>query len=158
MTTFYKLAVFLVLALGAVEAQETPEVLSLFLSARDGDTAALVRLTTLALSGDAAAQFWLGNMYRRGEGVPKDAVQAVNWYRKAAEQGDAAAQFNLGNMYGRGEGVPKDAVQAVNWYRKAAEQGDASAQYNLGLLYDIGEGVPKDAVQAVNWYGDSRHS
>ena len=84
----------------------------------------------LAKAGSAEAQFYVGYMYANGNGVRKDAVQAVSWYRKAAEQGDASAQFNLGQIYHYGDGVPKDAVQAVSWYRKAAEQGDAFAQFN----------------------------
>ena len=50
---------------------------------------ALKIFTKLAEQGDAAAQFNLGGMYRRGEGVPKNASQAAAWYRKAAEQGVA---------------------------------------------------------------------
>ena len=113
---------------------------------------ALKIFTKLAEQGDASAQFNLGVMYANGEGVPKDASQAVTWYRKAAEQGVAQAQFNLGVMYANGEGVPKDASQAAAWYRKAAEQGVAQAQLNLGVMYAIGEGVPKDYVQAAKWF------
>jgi len=40
----------------------------------------------------------LGHVYLRGDGVAKDAEQAVSWYRRAAEAGHADAQFNLGNM------------------------------------------------------------
>ena len=65
------------------------------------------------------------------EGVPEDDVEAVRWYRLAAEQGLALAQYNLGVMYDNGEGVPEDDVEAVRWYRLAAEQGLALAQYNL---------------------------
>jgi len=36
-----------------------------------------------------------------GDGVAKDAEQAVSWYRRAAEAGHAAAQFNLGICYCR---------------------------------------------------------
>ena len=105
-----------------------------------------------AEAGEALAQFNLGGMYANGEGVLKDATQAVAWYRKAADQGYASAQFNLGVMYANGEGVPKDATQAIAWYRKATDQGYASAQFNLGMIYANGEGVPKDAAQAVAWY------
>ena len=77
---------------------------------------ALKIFTELAEQGDADAQFNLGGMYRRGEGVSKDMAQAAAWYRKAAEQGDAKAQFNLGVMYYNGEGVPKDYVQAAKWF------------------------------------------
>jgi TPR repeat protein len=34
-------------------------------------------------------------MYSDGKGVAKDEVQAVTWFRKAAEQGDADAQASL---------------------------------------------------------------
>jgi hypothetical protein len=38
-------------------------------------------------------------LYKNGQGVKKDAVQAVSWYRKAAVQGCAQAQQNIGLMY-----------------------------------------------------------
>jgi len=47
-----------------------------------------------------------------GDGVAKDAEQAVSWYRRAAEAGHADAQFNLGVCYSNGDGVAKDAEQA----------------------------------------------
>jgi|SRR5262245_110492 len=75
-----------------------------------------------AEAGDAESQVELGRRYDQGEGVAKDQVEAVKWYRKAAEQNYARAQNNLGVCYDRGEGVPKDHVEAVKWYRKAAEQ------------------------------------
>ena len=91
-------------------------------------------------------------MYFRGLGVPKDGVQALAWFRKAAEQGYAEAQDALGNLYAIGQDVPKDYVQSVAWYRKAAEQGYPPAQSTLGLSYYRGVGVPKDDVQALAWF------
>ena len=95
------------------------------------------------------AQFCLGAFYFAG--VPKDAVQASNWFRKAAEQGVAIAQAALGSMYKNGDGVPKDAAQAVTWNRKAAEQGYAAAQSSLGFMYLQGTGVRKNAAEAAAW-------
>ena len=46
-----------------------------------------------AEQGLASAQFNLGRMYNIGDGVPKDAVEAVKWFRKSAEQGEAVAQY-----------------------------------------------------------------
>jgi predicted aspartyl protease len=83
--------------------------------------------------GYARAQYILGYKYAKGEGVPKDAVQAVQWIRKAADQGYAEAQYGMGVMYFKGEGVPKDAAQAVQWYRKAADQGHAEARRQLEM-------------------------
>jgi TPR repeat protein len=84
--------------------------------------------------------------------VAKDETEAVEWYRKAAEQGNVDAQFRLGVWYRHGTGVAKDETEAVVWYRKAAEQNNALAQCNLGLCYDNGTGVAKDEAKAVEWY------
>ena len=90
----------------------------------------------------------LGNTHYDNE----DYEQAVDCYRKAAEQGFALAQFNLGVCYGTGRGVKQDDRQAVYWYLKAAEQGYVKSQFNLGVYYDNGQGVPQDCQQAVYWY------
>ncbi len=79
----------------------------------------------LAKDGLAAAQYNLGVMYQKGQGVPQDYKTAVKWYRLAAEQGYACAQYNLGVMYQKGLGVPQNYKTAVKWYRLAAEQGYA---------------------------------
>ncbi|MBQ3239938.1 MAG: sel1 repeat family protein, partial [Akkermansia sp.] len=102
--------------------------------------------------GYADAQFNLGVCYENGWGVPKDAAEAVKWYRAAAEQGYADAQFNLAQCYRNGRGVPKDEAEAVKWYRAAAEQGYADAQFNLAQCYMNGRGVPKDEAEAVKWH------
>eukprot|EP00729_Bicosta_minor_P032911 gene32911-biopygen29666 len=99
-----------------------------------------------------AAQNNLGYKYLNGKGVEQDHVEAVKWFRKAAEAGDAPAQFSLGNMYLDGNGVKQDHVEAVKWYRKSAETGFAMAQSNLGAMYGIGEGVGQDHVEAAKWY------
>jgi TPR repeat protein len=105
-----------------------------------------------AEQGDARAQNYLGICYARGEGVSKNAAEAVKWWRKAAEQGDASVQYHLGTCYELGEGVPKDVLEAVKWVRKAAEQGHAEAQNYLGTCYAQGGGVPKNAAEAVKWW------
>ena len=43
----------------------------------------------------AGAQYALGKMYESGRGVPQDNIQAVAWYRKAAEQGSEEAKTKL---------------------------------------------------------------
>ena len=114
--------------------------------------AALREFQVLVRQGDAAAQFYLGIMYDRGEGVAQDPAEAAKWYRRAAEQGNANAQFYLGSLYDRGMGVAQDQAESLKWYRLAAEQGVANAQYNLGIMYDKGEGVAQDHAKAASWY------
>jgi hypothetical protein len=119
---------------------------------RRGDYATALGLWhPLAEQGDADAQFHLGVMYESGQGVLRNDVEAIKWYRKAAEQGDAVAQFNLGIMYSKGEGVPQNDGEAAHWYRLAADQGLAGAQFNLGMMHADGKGVPQDYVQAYMW-------
>jgi len=105
-----------------------------------------------AEQGHAEAQYGLAWAYRRGELVPQDYVEAVNWYGRAAEQGHTEAQYELGNAYATGQGVAQDYAEAAKWYRKAAERGHADAQYNLSKAYYWGEGVSQDYAEAANWW------
>ena len=102
--------------------------------------------------GNPEAQAHLGYMYYAGEGVDRDARQAVDWYRKSAAQGNRDAQYNLGVAYAYGEGVPIDKKEAIRWYRRAADGGSSVAQYSLGVSYALGEGVPQDDGKAAEWY------
>jgi hypothetical protein len=67
-------------------------------------------------------------MYDNGLGVPQNYTEAVEWYRRAAEQGYASAQFNLGVMYAAGQGVRKDLVMAYILESLAAAQGVEQAR------------------------------
>lgn len=81
-----------------------------------------------------------------------DFVQAVLFFRIAAEQGNAKAQFNLALCYSKGKGVEENQSEAARWYRAAAEQGYASAQFNLALCYSQGKGVEENQSEAARWY------
>lgn len=121
---------------------------------RRGDYAIAFReFRAAAEEGDAVAQFNLGEMYSRGESVPRDIQAAAYWYRRAAEQDHAEAAKSLGICLATGLGVPKDAKEASFWLRKSAELGSVDAQDYLGENYEKGQGVAKDAQQAVFWYG-----
>ena len=109
-------------------------------------------LKPLAENDNASAQYNLGVLYARGQGVPQDFTEAAKWYQKAAEQGLAEAQYNLGVRYDRGQEVQQDFTEAAKWYQSAAEQGEAKSQYNLGVLYSNGRGVSQDYKEAVKWY------
>jgi hypothetical protein len=108
-------------------------------------------LLPLADKGNAEAQYFLGTMYDKGQGVPQDYKAAITWYRLAAKQGVDDAQDAIGKMYDYGRGVSQDYKEAEKWYRLAAEQGDADAQFNLGYLYAQGKGVPQNLNEAVKW-------
>jgi TPR repeat protein len=73
-------------------------------------------------------------MYDKGLGVPQSDKNAVEWYRKAAEQGYSPAQYHLGFMYEKGRGVQQSDKEAIEWYRKAAGQGYTDAKNKLKVL------------------------
>ena len=89
--------------------------------------------------------------YENGQGTQKNALKAVQWLEKAAEQGDVVAQNKLGVIYDNGEGVPKNHIQAFKWFKKAAEQGNREAQNKIGKMYLNGSGVSQDVKKAHMW-------
>ena len=116
---------------------------------------AVQELKAKADNGDAAAQNDLGACYVNGEGIAKDAAEAVKWFRRSAEQNYAAAQYNLGWCYANGDGVAQGDVEAAKWMSKAAEQGHAQAQFMLGCSYYRGKGISRDYGEAVKWFRKS---
>lgn len=125
--------------------------LYLYFASLRSDIKVAERNRNAAEQGDAKAQYYLGVKYAFGDGVPKDLVQAGEWYRKAAEQGYADAQAKLDVMYANDEGAPKDLAKAFQWYRKAAERGFARAQLNIGRMYIYGQAVPSDEIEGLSW-------
>lgn len=84
----------------------------------------LPALSAQAESGDPWAQVNLGAVYDHGlDGVARDPIKAVIWYRRAAEAGIPEAQFNLAHCLASGRGTPRDDAEAFVWMRRAAEQG-----------------------------------
>ena len=90
----------------------------------------------LAEFGNAEAQYNLGLLYFNGLGVGVDKVEAVKWYRLAANQGDADAQFNLGHAYYHGEGVSVDKVEGMKWMKLSAKNGCSEAVKILESLQE----------------------
>jgi TPR repeat protein len=81
-------------------------------------------LESIAKSGDAEAQCIVANMYHLGLGLEQNISQAVEWYRKSAEQGYGVASNNLAGIYQIGvHGDDPDSTAAEYWYKKAREQG-----------------------------------
>jgi uncharacterized protein len=88
---------------------------------------ALADIQFLAHGGEARAQYDLGLMYDKGQGVPQSDAEAMYWYGRAAEQGEPRAQYNLGLMYLNGQGVHPDLVKAYYLISLSASHGDAHA-------------------------------
>lgn len=100
----------------------------------------------------AQLQRSIGEMYARGYGVKESNVEAVRWYKLAAEKGDASAQHKLALSYLHGHGTTQSDDEAEKWYVRAAEQGHREAQYELALMYSNGQGVSQSDELAAKWY------
>ena len=61
-------------------------------------------------------------------------MEAVKWWRKAAEQNDADAQSDLAVCYAKGQGVAKNEAQAYKWVRLAAARGNKGPKEGVTIL------------------------
>jgi len=105
-----------------------------------------------ALDNHREAQFYLGEIYEGGVGVPIDYRKAFDWYRRAAQQQHASAQARLGYLYLKGRGVRQDEASAFVWTLRAAENGYPLAQFDVASMYAQGGGTPRDGVEAYKWW------
>jgi TPR repeat protein len=121
--------------------------------ARD-DRKAAEWLEKAAVQGNVYAEMKLGDLYAKGQGVPKNLEVAADWREKAANRGSVRAQKLLGKMYLDGEGVAKDPGKAEYWLNRAAlEGGDAEAQYLLAHMHLKGDAAAPNPDLASHLLG-----
>ena len=97
-----------------------------------------------AAQGDARAQNYLGWMYHNGRGVQQDDQQAVQWYRKAADQGDADAQTKMEQLCKTPPVIEENRLDKL--YKAAIGEG---ADYYLDVFkqFDANGGF----TASTNW-------
>lgn len=133
-----------------------------------------------AESGEADAQYEVGIMYLKGQGVEQSRVKAVEWLKSAsasghakaasklrrmddrqdkfrklqkqAASGDVDAQYELATMYLKGHGTEQNTAEARNWLGKAAKQNHDKAITRLGILNYKGEGGAEDYAAALKLF------
>ena len=127
-----------------------------------------------AQQGDVDAQYNLGCLYVRGDGVPQNKALAIEWLQRAAEQGDfdAATWLLFSNpitddsrkQFFSRRLKPTDRFRLTfvvqlsdgKIHRRPCstdEKDGAQIEFSLGLMYETGNaGFPQDDKQAVEWY------
>ncbi len=80
-------------------------------------------LLPLSEEGDARAMNMLGLMYEYGDGYPKNAKLACDWYEKSAALGYTAAKENYSSCFARGFGREQDTKQALSLCHEAMAKG-----------------------------------
>lgn len=130
--------------------------------------ASVAALTYAAERGAVIARWKLGDMYARGDGVPRDNSDAYHYFNQIVEdydedqpeQQDLTAVSNAFVAVGVYclNGIPNsdvrpDPQRAHELFQYAATTfADPNAQYNLAHMYMMGAGgLAKDNVAALRW-------
>jgi len=87
---------------------------------------------------------------KRNPGGP-DRVEAVKYFRRAAEAGFAGAQNNLGWRYYKGDVIPKNYGEAIYWITRAVEQGEPFAYGSMGDMRFHEAGFERNDVETYKW-------
>ena len=117
-------------------------------------------------NGFAKAASELAEMFATGmEGLPKNAVRALELHKGAATEGEgyAMSQCAYGIALCDGKGCPntkENAEKGLRWIKKAVEKGilaaaqagHPAAQSMVGYLYQNGRGVEKNPELAFDYY------
>ncbi len=122
----------------------------------DAEAAALQQLREAAALGHPPAQLQLGELYKTGQGLAEDPVQARAWYERAANGGNILAMHRIGVMSAQGDGGAADLNAAISWFEQAGNRGLVDSQYNLGTIFHTNAtrntASVEDAGQAYYWY------
>jgi len=90
---------------------------------REGPRRGRDPLREAARRGDPEACFQIGLIHRKGgPHLPKDDLDAVLWFRKAAEAGHREAMSALAEAYLGGHGVVRDPREAARWAQAARRE------------------------------------
>jgi TPR repeat protein len=103
---------------------------------------------------DPIAQCMFAHRLTNGNspGIPKDVPQALELYRKSAEQGHPVSQSTLGSIYVFGIGVERNVALGRPWIERAVALGDADAEYVLAYMYEQGLGIEQNLPLAHQFY------
>jgi TPR repeat protein len=82
----------------------------------------------------------------------QDFDEAVQCFRKAADQGHPGAQLQFGVLCEMGQGVPQDFDKAMLWYCRALEKKEPHASCHIARLYLVGKGVTQNLDEAARLY------
>jgi TPR repeat protein len=86
-----------------------------------------------ALLGATDAQFFMGQAYRTGDGVPKDPETSLFWYEKAAAKNHPEALYDLALHYLEIKTNLASLQMANDLMNRAAQMGHREAQFQCAM-------------------------
>jgi TPR repeat protein len=114
---------------------------------------ALRRAASEREAAPSAAFAKIGQMYESGEDLPKNVVEALKWYRKAADDGDAQSAVRVTSLLlaaGRNP-TAEEYAEARQRCEDAAKQSFPPGAFCMALIYRRGIGTAKDPVESQKW-------
>ena len=104
------------------------------------------------MQGHHRAQYQLGTLYLKGEGVLQDYEKAMTLFQSCKESVDRALVV-IGLMYLRGHGffLPNER-EVFRYIKLAADKHYVDGEYYLGKCYFEGIGVEKDITTAMIYF------
>lgn len=106
-------------------------------------------LQKLADSGDAEAQYALGELLVHGD--VGDREDGLSYLKSSAEKGNLNAADLLGKIYFSDAYGLEDDFESFKYAIMAAEKGYAHSQCRVAYLSALGRGTAKDPVSARKW-------
>lgn len=107
-----------------------------------------------AETGEPRAFFWAGYSYELGDGVPKDAARAAQYYQQALEapiHEKVNPANRMGMCYYDGRGVERDYAKAFQLLKWTEDHGGPAMLYYLGACYANGQGTRQDYAKAFTY-------
>lgn len=103
------------------------------------------------------SQFFVGSMYKLGQGTTQNMADALSWYTKAVkDEGAIEVNFGIGFLYFDGStGVSQGCKLASQHFKKAAENNDHDAQNYVGHMHENGYGVQVNYFATLEQYKKS---
>ncbi len=95
-----------------------------------------------ALAGNPNGMLNYGVTLSKGDGVPRDELEASFWYWFAGREGNVKGMMYLALNYRKGEGVHKDGMNMIYWYLRAALAGNNEALLACASCLTQGIGIP----------------
>lgn len=110
-----------------------------------------------ALNFSGEAQYFLGVMHRKGQGVPRDRAEGFRWLLLSSNKTYVPAFLLLAEIYAQGDGVVEDPVKSAmyldlarRYVDPAASEGVADKQHELRHFINS-EAWAEGRLQAELW-------
>ncbi|KAF9900240.1 hypothetical protein EC991_007693 [Linnemannia zychae] len=117
----------------------------------------LMKLLHKATFADEKAHADLQSIYKKGDGLDKDARALLEWYFRDYDQGGKQDHLERAERSKSFRSVHHHPSLIMASDLKDAKQGDKDAQLKVGRRYENGRGVDPDASRAFEWCLRSAH-